>query len=114
MRAMRRLAVVLVLVGACRFDGSGIPLDGGADTMIDANPCGVCDESGKVLKGCEGQPDQTCPLGCSSTGGAHCMQVVPSNGIPLGQLDGVDGKLETQRGGTINRRLTYTIDTDSG
>jgi hypothetical protein len=115
MRAMRRLAVVLVvMVAACRFDRGGIALDGGIDASVDASTCGVCNAAGDTLLGCEGQPDRGCPLGCSSAGSPHCMEVAPSNGVTLGLLDGVTGKLETQRAATVNQRRTYTIDTDSG
>jgi hypothetical protein len=123
MRARRVLLVTLGLVAACSFDRHGIGSDavidgaGGGpdasvDAMFDANTCGHC--SGSVITGCAGQPDVSCELGCSEDGGAHCKQLVPSNGVPLSVLSGVTAGLTTVGALTPPDKREYTINTDTG
>ncbi|HTJ44174.1 MAG TPA: hypothetical protein VL463_18850 [Kofleriaceae bacterium] len=120
---MRSFVVVVLGLAACQFDKSGVgaggidaPIgsaDANVDAMVDASQVG-CKCSGNTLSGCQGQPDMVCDLGCSTTGGAHCKQIVPSNGVPLTDLNGVTAALETTSAGQINSRHEYTIDTDTG
>jgi hypothetical protein len=125
---VRLSAAVLVLVlaasGCALLDAGrttalddGLPIDGRvadapADARVDANLCGHC--AGDVVTGCEGQPDTTCTLGCSDAGGAHCKELVPSNGVPLTSLSAVTAGLTTLSAATTGSRHEYTIDTDTG
>ena len=130
MSDMRLLGPCLcvLLVGACSFDRSG-PANGGtatdaadapmsmADAMVDGSPDAMLCASacaGDVLKGCNGDPDQTCDLGCSTSPTPHCKQVVPSNSVSLGGLSGVTGPFDTMSSQTGGQRREYTIDTDTG
>lgn len=54
------------------------------DVPIDACAGATC--SGNDIVGCG--PPVTCTTACSSIGGAHCMVLVPSNGLSRGMLAG--------------------------
>lgn len=56
----------------------------GPDATIDACAAATC--SGNDIVGC-GEP-VTCSTACSSIGGAHCMVLVPSNGLDATMLAG--------------------------
>lgn len=73
------------MAGSCELPGTDrdAPLD--PDAMIDACPAASC--SGDSIVGC-GDP-VACATGCSDTGGAHCRELVPSNGLTADLLDGV-------------------------
>ncbi|MCE9579923.1 MAG: hypothetical protein K8W52_42795 [Deltaproteobacteria bacterium] len=119
---MVRLGLLLVVLGACSFDKTGIGAGndgppGGIDAATDGPPAdAACASScvGAVLKGCGGSPDITCDLGCSTMGGAHCEVVVPSNGVGLDALTGVTGGITTTTPADPQSRHEYTIDTDTG
>ena len=66
--------------GTCEFPGGGDE----PDAAIDACPAATC--TGDSLVGC-GAPT-LCATGCSEIGGAHCRQLVPSNGVTTAQLAG--------------------------
>lgn len=68
--------------GTCERPGG----DGGLalDAAIDACSAATC--SGNDIIGC-GEP-VTCTTACSSIGGAHCMVLVPSNGLAATMLAG--------------------------
>ncbi len=79
-------------LGLCVSPGGGAPVDApetsdaavdGAidatpDAAPDAAPCTAACAGADLVCGAEAT---TCTLGCSETGGAHCMQIVPSNGL---------------------------------
>ncbi len=120
---MVRLApLLMVALGACSFDKAGIgaggsDAPGGIDAATDGPPADTaCAAScvGNVLKGCEGAPDMTCALGCSTSGGAHCGAIVPSNGVTLEDLTGVTGGFTTTVPADTSTRHEYTINTDTG
>lgn len=119
------LAVVAVMA-ACSFDPSGLGGDdGGAllpdsgfsiDAAVDAyngpdaepgcvtqclgaNQFRDCNAGGMVFD---------CPLGCVSTGGAHCGVMSPSNGVDMSHLGGVTNGI------TIPAGEDAFIDVDTG
>jgi len=75
------------IAGTCELPGTGdaaMADTAMADAAIDACPAATC--SGNDIVGC-GAP-VTCANGCSEVGGAHCMQLVPSNGVMTSLLVG--------------------------
>ncbi|HVK71901.1 MAG TPA: hypothetical protein VM734_01220, partial [Kofleriaceae bacterium] len=90
----RLLSLLLVGTAACSFEGSATPdgpispvdasdpeVDADPDAPIDA-PCAARCESDDLITCAAGveQPPQTCAIGCSTTGGPHCQEIIPSNG----------------------------------
>ncbi len=73
----------MCIAGTCELSGTDAPIE--PDAMIDACPTATC--SGNDIVGC-GAP-VTCDTGCSIAGGAHCRELVPSNGITTTLLAGV-------------------------
>ena len=61
--------------------------------------------NGQVFDSCTGAP-QTCTLGCSTAGDAHCVGLTPASGVDPRLADGL-------RGTTMIAQDT-TIDTDTG
>jgi hypothetical protein len=57
-----------------------------------------------------GTTSQTCPLGCGSAGGAHCLSLVPSN-MSDGSLLCVDGTTDLS---FVDRAPYVRLDTDTG
>lgn len=112
---MRGAALVaLAALAACKFDPAGVggggddvadasSIDGSPDEpdamTIDAAPC-VAGCNGDMLTTCPGgvADVETCALGCTETGSPHCLQVVPSNGVTVDQLDGVTAGITAANG----------------
>ncbi len=93
-----------VVIAACSFNPQGA-IDGGAGdpdaaagdpdaaspidaplaidapATIDGPPC-TPSCNGDLLMTCGGGAPETCPAGCGTTGGAHCLVFQPSNGVP--------------------------------
>ncbi|MBK7078082.1 MAG: hypothetical protein IPH44_38030 [Myxococcales bacterium] len=93
-----------VVIAACSFNPQG-EIDGGAGdpdaaagdpdaaspidaplaidapATIDGPPC-TPSCNGDLLMTCGGGAPETCPAGCGTTGGAHCLVFQPSNGVP--------------------------------
>src|SRR5690606_21882293 len=78
-------------LGVCVTPGSGVDApqpndDAGIDAAPDAPPDAEID-AGLCIAACAGENlvcgEQVtpCALGCSETGGAHCAELVPSNGL---------------------------------
>ncbi len=72
------------------------------DIAIDACPQAQC-ENATTLLDCDGSR-VTCSNGCDETNGAHCRQLVPSNGIPIALLGGA----------TANITGNWTFNTETG
>ena len=90
------------VAGVCTSgDGGGGDGGRGGDAGIDADPTCACD--GDSLSCASGST--ACALGCSSTGGPHCMALVPSNSVPATLVNGTTA--------TSISALT-TFDTDTG
>ncbi len=99
-------------------DGSVVPPDSGppdggrdAPPVVDAGNDAGCGAdrgltcSGATLRQCSSgaEVDIPCDLGCSTTGGAHCRVMVPSNVAP---------DLLTAATGALHVTTSYDIDTD--
>ncbi len=92
------------LAGTCELEGTGDAAMADAvmvDAAIDACPAATC--SGDDIVGC-GAP-VTCENGCSEVGGAHCRELVPSNGVTTTLLTGVTANVSGN---------DWNFDTDSG
>jgi len=89
--------------GTCELpSGTGdAPIDVMVDATIDACPAATC--SGDDIVGC-GAPVM-CATGCSTAGGAHCRELVPSNGVTTTLLTGVTANVSGN---------DWNFDTDSG
>jgi len=74
------------IAGTCELPSTGgdASTDAAIDAMIDACPAATC--QGNDIVGC-GAP-VTCSNSCSMVNGAHCTQLVPSNGISTSLLAG--------------------------
>lgn len=114
--------VVSLVAGACAFDASGsaggdaggIDIDAApaidAAGDIDARP--TCSErcEGAELVECVGGVEQRspCDMGCSESGGPHCGELVPSNGVTSDALAGVTEGLR------VPEDTTAVLEADSG
>lgn len=68
--------------GRCELPGTDDA--GAADATLDACPAPRCEGADLITCGVA----TACAHGCDEVGGAHCRQMVPSNGIPPSLLDG--------------------------
>ena len=129
--------VASLVLGACSFsptggfqaddvpphdaDGDATVADAAVDAPIDSSPIvdaptdactDVCNPQTGVITSCGGTVT-VCPAGCTSMDspsgtGVHCKQLVPSNGVGVGDLEGADMDL------TLTAGMTYTFNTDNG
>jgi hypothetical protein len=107
------------LVAACSFDPGGSV--GGAGGAADARvgpDAGRADAGGPCVTRCDGATLVECPGGveqrtpcvadCSTAGGPHCADLVPSNGLMRPMLSGADGVL------TVSDGEVVTFEADTG
>jgi len=111
-----RIAFVAVLAG-CSF---AVPATNGTDAAGSGEGnAAVCDPSAadtckdpQTLTACRadgtGFDDRACSLGCIATPAAHCVGIVPSNGIPVATLTDGDADLDTTGVGVLD------VNTDTG
>ncbi len=116
------LPSLLLLLTACSFQGADPGEDGRAppDSAVpdpdatdepdpDAGCAARCD--GNQLITCTAgvpNPPVACAVGCGTSGGPHCQEIVPSNGATRADLLNVTSGIAVAAGQTV------TIDTDSG
>ena len=91
--------------GRCEKPGSDV-IDGSFDVPVDVaiDACASATCSGNDIVGCG--ESVTCQTACSSIGGAHCMVLVPSNGLSGTLLQGATADVTSNQ--------DWTFDTDVG
>src|SRR5437870_2302784 len=85
---MRIFLCVVVVVASCVGDSTVTPTDGGSDVTVEAGGDAACTPSctnATTFHGCA-QADQTCALGCVSTGTPHCAVLEPSSPVVASDL----------------------------
>jgi hypothetical protein len=123
-----QVRAVLAGLAACTFSpGGGRPAVDDASVSVDASDGdgavtidAAIDAPGTSADACTavcvgddvmscGAVVEACAAGCSTTGGAHCKQLVPSNGVTIADdLTGADVDL------VLMADRLYTFDTDTG
>lgn len=106
----------LAALGACSFSPGALPsssIDAAADGAQACDPQGPdsCKDP-QTLQACRpdgtGYTELACEAGCIATPSAHCLGIVPSNGIPVAALTDGDAALDTEATGSLE------IDADTG